>query len=186
MIISGGKYKGRRIKISKDILFRPSSALLKESLFNVLQSKILNANFLDLYAGSGAIGIEAVSRGADKIVFVENNPKNINIIKKNIETIDSKINYTLINSKVEQAFSNLKNILFDIIFLDPPYNLININYVQELFTLIKNNNILNKEGLIVLEFSEKMNLDHIKVQGIKLIKEKKYGKSRLGFWVFID
>lgn len=120
MRIIGGRLKGRQLKAFKADHIRPTTDRVKESLFNILQAEIPEARILDLFAGTGNLGIEAHSRGASEVIAVESHPKSIEIIKKNLEALQ----LSGIQVVRKDVFQFLKGPLappFDIIFVDPPF-----------------------------------------------------------------
>ena len=126
MRIISGQYRGRNLegKVPKNV--RPTTDFARESLFDILNSiiDIEGKSVLDLFSGAGAIGLEALSRGAEKIYFVDNSFDSINLLKKNIENLQiSRDKYIIIKSDVIDYLSNMSIIeKFDVIFADPPYN----------------------------------------------------------------
>ena len=147
MRIISGKFKGKKILTPKDKNTRPLKDLTKESIFNIIAHSrkininLENSNVLDLFSGVGSFGIECISRGAQKVTFVENYHNVLPILKKNLDNLKSEINYEIFQNDIYQNFKieKLKD-KFDLIFLDPPYkdkNLINI------LTNINKNKILN-------------------------------------------
>jgi len=172
MRVISGKYKGKNL-IGFDIDgTRPTMDRVKESLFGIIQNKIRESVVLDLFAGSGSLGIEALSNGANSCYFIDNNLELINIIKKN--TIDMKEDIHIMKSDYKNALELLKNsdIKFDIIFLDPPYKM---NLINECIEKIIKYNLLNKDGIIVCEYeNEKINNDILAI-----VKEKKYGSKNI-------
>lgn len=170
MRIISGKYKGKNL-IGFDIEgTRPTMDRVKESLFASIQNYLKDSTILDLFAGSGSLGIEAISNGARSAYFVDNNIDLINIIKKNTLGIIEDIN--IIKDDYLNALNNLKNngIKFDIIFLDPPYK---YNLINNCLNKILEYNLLNENGIIVCEY-ENEDVNNIK---LNLIKEKKYGNK---------
>ncbi|MBQ9019140.1 MAG: 16S rRNA (guanine(966)-N(2))-methyltransferase RsmD [Bacilli bacterium] len=169
MKIISGKYKGRNIEGFDIDGTRPTMDRVKESLFATIQNYIDNSIVLDLFSGSGNLGIEALSEGAKKIILVDSNYKAIKTIEKNLKNIG--INDTdVLNMDYKKALEYLKDEKFDIIFLDPPYN---SNYIEESIKLITKYDILNKEGIIVCESDR---LDRIIYDSNYIcIKDKKYG-----------
>ena len=172
MRVISGKYKGKNL-IGFDIDgTRPTMDRVKESLFASIQNKIKNSVVLDLFAGSGSLGIEALSNGASEIYFIDNNIELINIIKKNTKDINDNIH--IMKSDYKNALEILKNsnIKFDIIFLDPPYKL---NLINDCLNKIIEYNLLNKDGIIVCEYETEI----IENSSLKLLKEKKYGSKKI-------
>lgn len=133
MQVIAGEYRGRRLESPSDSHTHPMGSREKNALFNMLETYLHEAIVLDAFAGSGALGIEAISRGAKKCIFVEKSPKNASLIKKNISSLGENVvkNTTIFTKKVED-FSTKEQ--FDIIIADPPYGdfeQINIEYLGE-------------------------------------------------------
>ena len=122
--IIGGKFKGRLLQTPKGSSTRPTQGMLREAVFNICQNVIEGAQFLDLFAGSGAMGLEALSRGALHVTFVEQNRNAIASIYKNIEELQVPEQTTVFACNADTAIKRLqgKN-LFDIVYIDPPYDL---------------------------------------------------------------
>ena len=183
MRIISGIFKGKKILKPKDLNTRPLKDLTKESIFNVilhsnkLKINLINSNILDLFSGVGSFGIECLSRGVRKVVFIENYQGVIPILKKNVKSLKSINNYEIFESDIynENTFSNM-NIKFDIIFLDPPYKYKNL---EKIFEQIKINNILSENGIMIIHRhkSEKENFPNY----IKIIEKKSYGISIILF-----
>lgn len=183
MIITAGKYKGRKLKIPKGDTVRSSTALLKESLFNIIQEEIYNSIFLDIFAGSGSVGIEALSRGAKFAYFIEKNRLNCSVIKNNLNLVSAEDKSKVINSPVEKFLSrNMLDQPVDIVFLDPPYDIAKPEYIKNIFNQIVQNNFLADNGVIILEFPAYDSAEQFNIASLQFIKEKKYGISGLGFW----
>ncbi len=176
MIITAGTWKGKKVHTVKSLDVRPTSSKVRESIFNILQTKIQDAVVLDLFAGSGIVGFEALSRGAKKIIFVEKNYKIIQNLQKNISSFDCVCE--IIFSDALIALDKIDNIKFDLIFIDPPYKSELISPVLE---KIKNNNLLNQDGIIIVEHPKSINIDEI-LDKFTLLKEKKYGDTYLTFF----
>ena len=176
MRIISGVARGTKLFTLEGETTRPTLDRVKESLFNIIQNEILNSKFLDLFAGSGAIGIEAISRGAEKVVFVDSSKESINIIKQNLQVLKEQA--TIIFSDYSTALSRLKNAEFDIIFLDPPYE---FKEIKSVFKLILENNVLTSSGIIIYEslFDKNVNKE---VQGFNIIKSKKYGITAIDIY----
>ena len=171
MRIISGKYKGKKI-IGYDIEgTRPTQDRVKESLFGIIQDDILDSNCLDLFAGSGNLGIEAISNGAKSCIFVDNNKNCIKVINDNIKDID---NCEVLNMDYLDALNYLNNKKFDIIFLDPPYNL---NCLDNILNKIIEFHLLNNNGLVICEYENDNFKD--KYSNLELIKDKKYGYKKI-------
>jgi 16S rRNA (guanine966-N2)-methyltransferase len=144
--IIGGQFKGKKIKVAEIDGLRPTPNRLRESLFNILQFEIRGSDCLDAFAGTGALGFEAYSRGAKSITFIENHPQASHLLKKNILSFNSNC-LTLI---VKDCLSYLQTCdkTFDVIFLDPPFKQ---NLWQSCCDIIQKRQLLNPHGLIYLE-----------------------------------
>ena len=169
MRIISGKYKGRNILGYNIIGTRPTMDRVRESLFAMIQNKVKNSVCLDLFAGSGSLGFEALSNGALKCYFVDTNIKVINTLKKNYNNSKIEEECYFINNDYLKALQQFKRqgIKFDIIFLDPPYD---DNLITPTLKSIYELDLLSDEGIIICEYEkEKIAFNY------EVIKEKKYG-----------
>ena len=180
MRVITGQAGGRKLKAPKGMDTRPTSDRTKESLFNIIGQRIIDATFLDLYAGTGAIGIEAISRGALKAVFVENNPRAIRIIRDNLNSTGLADMAEVISREVDVAIQTLSKgpRKFDIIFLDPPYLR---DLVQKSLVTLDKNKILATEGLVITE-SSKLDTLPEKAGSLEMLRQEKYGDTILSFY----
>ncbi len=156
--VIGGKAKGRLLKVPRRVKIRPTADKVRESLFNVIgPSLVKGTRFLDLFAGTGAIGIEALSRGAEYVTFVESNRKCIKIIHENIELCGFLVSASLICDDVLSVIDRLLyyESPYDIIFVDPPYNYLKWEIL--LSKLIENVKIYDYV-LLIIEHSSKVTL----------------------------
>jgi 16S rRNA (guanine(966)-N(2))-methyltransferase RsmD len=147
--VIGGAFKGRRLKMVPSPLVRPMPAKLKEALFNIIQDEVKGAFVLDGFSGTGSIGIEALSRGAEKAVFIDEYYPAIKIIKVNLTKCGAEHMARVIHKEFNRAIIQLakEKAVFDLIFLDPPYKLLE---ERNPLKVIKKRNILKKGGLIIL------------------------------------
>lgn len=176
MRLTTGIYKNRKIIMPKGI--RPTQEKVRKAIFDILQD-IEGLSFLELFAGSGAVGIEALSRGASFVVLVENNRSCLISIKRNLEMLKIE-NCSVISLSTEPAIVKLYNNKekFDIIFLDPPYNQ---ELAKKTLQLISAYDILAANGLLILQHSRKENLPETQ-GGLILFKRSKYGDTVLSFY----
>lgn len=168
MRIISGKYKGKKLRGFNIEGTRPTMDRIKESLFGMIQTHIPNSVVLDLFAGSGALGLEAISNGAKKCYLIDKNIEAIKIIKENSQNIDE--NLKIMNIDYKKFLKNTEE-KFDIIFLDPPYK---ENQMDKSLRIIEERNLLNDKGIVICEYeigNPKTNL--------KLIKEKSYGPKKI-------
>jgi 16S rRNA (guanine966-N2)-methyltransferase len=184
MRIITGKFRGRKLSDCEKLKsLRPTTDKNREALFNILQSakSLKNINFdlensiiLDLCCGSGAVGIEALSRGAKFVNFIDNNHSHLAIVKKNIELLKIEESSKIIFADAEKLPKNQQK--FSLIFLDPPYE---EDYQQIILSLLENQ-WLDAETLLVVESKKPVNLEAN--FGLKKIDERIYGSTSFGFF----
>lgn len=175
-IISGSR-KGKRLYSTRDENTRPTEDRIKESIFNILDDIDENSYVLDLFAGTGNIGLEFLSRGAKYAVFSDISRSNINCIKDNIKSAKFTDNSKVYLGDYIRNLSKIKIEIgkkFDYIYLDPPYENMNIYYNS--LNLIEELQLLEDDGIIIVESNEKLSLE-----GYNIIKEKKYGRKHIYF-----
>ena len=187
MRVVAGKFKGRRLKTLKGSAVRPTADRVKESLFRIFAERVVNANFLDLCAGTGSIGLEALSQGARSTSFVDSNYHCIRIIESNLEMCGfdrRQPHIRLIHLDVRKALARLgkRQAKFDLIYFDPPYA---AKIHESCLKLIAEGDLLLPTGVLVVE--------HRKVQGIDwteslildelvLSRQERYGDTMLSFY----
>ena len=183
MRIIAGKFKGKKLIEPSDKKTRPLKDLVKESLFNVIKHSnkfsidLKNSSVLDLFAGVGSFGLEALSRGAKSVIFVDNYSNVLNILEKNITNLNLKEKSNILKEDLLNDFSfKHLNQKFDIIYLDPPFK---ENNIIPLISKIKDSKILKSNGLVILHRHKDENDDFSDV--FKIIEEKKYGISKIIF-----
>lgn len=171
MRVISGILKGRNIKGYDIDGTRPTMDRVKESMFAMIQNNLKDSICLDLFCGSGNLGIEAISNGAKLCYFIDNNIKAIKTVEENIKNLNIKSNAKLLNYDYKKSLKhfNETNTKFDIIFVDPPYD---YHVIEKIIGYVDEYNLLNDDGLLVLEF-EKENLKET-YGNLNLIKEKKY------------
>lgn len=167
MRIIGGKHKGRILKSFKGDDIRPTGDRAKESLFNILNQKICGASFLDLFSGTGAVGIEALSRGAKQVTLVDESKESVNIAKSNLAMIKETAN--VVTASAEHFLLTTAD-KFDIIFLDPPYLYRNTN---ALLKTIFERDLLKNGGIIVYE--HKNDYTNFSTEFFDIYDIRKYG-----------
>jgi 16S rRNA (guanine(966)-N(2))-methyltransferase RsmD len=184
MRIVAGEFKGQEIiSPSKDIELRPTSDRVREAIFDVIRFDIQGKVFVDLFAGSGAVGIEALSEGAFFVYFVEKNPKACSIIKKNILRFNLQDRSRVYMQDVFRFIASPKvERDVDFVFLDPPYK---THFATETLEALKNSPLLKKNVVIIAEHSEEEKLGDT-FEGnfvLKKFKEKRYGKIVVSYYV---
>jgi 16S rRNA (guanine966-N2)-methyltransferase len=176
MRITGGSGKGRRLRVPAGSRVRPSSDKVKQALFNILGEKVRNAAFLDLFSGTGAVGIEALSRGAGRVVFVDDARESLKATRQNIEQSGVEEQATVVPAKAESYLKKTEE-QFDVVFLDPPYS-----YDQEqLLNLVSASAIVKQDSVIVYEHFKKSKLPE-ETGRLVLYREAVYGDTVLSFY----
>jgi 16S rRNA (guanine966-N2)-methyltransferase len=181
LVIISGLFRGRKIKTLPSFSTRPSSSKCRAAVFNICQTKIENSCFLDLYAGSGAMGIEALSRGASFSIFLENHKKAVRCIEENIALLNIEDKTRIICSDV---FSGLKRIKrrADIVYIDPPYEYYGSEgFIEKMLKELLLLSLLNDNCLIFFETpsSFEFSLGQCNFSQIILSSVRRYGFSSL-------
>ena len=171
--IISGKFGGRIIDGSNTDKTHPMSERMRNALFNIVGEEIKDATVLDAFAGSGSIGLEALSRGAKHVTFIEKDTIAQKIINKNIESLGVKNHTKLINASVSQYFSTTSG-SFDIIFADPPYHDMQLSTVKKLFGLLKPN------ALMVLSYPDGSEVPTETT--VVVVDNRSYGNAALAFY----
>lgn len=180
MRVITGTAKGRKLKAPKGMETRPTTDRTKESLFNIIGLKAQDAYILDLFAGTGAIGIEALSRGAEKAVFVEHNSQAVKIINDNLTLTRLAEKAEILTMDSFRALERLAaaNRPFDIIFIDPPYLK---DLEKKALKIIDHHKLLTSEGVVITESSKRDQMPE-KIETLQLVRQEKYGDSILSFY----
>lgn len=172
--IIGGKYKGHPLYSVPSTKTRPTQAVVREALFNICQNEIEEKEFLDCFAGSGAIGFEALSRGAKFVTFIESEKLALSTIHKNCERLKVKDQVKVLSFRAEIALKRLKT-PFDMIYLDPPYDFSLIPFVEA----ILENHLLKEGGSLFLEERASFKKSAPLFSGLTLQSSRKFGEALL-------
>jgi 16S rRNA (guanine(966)-N(2))-methyltransferase RsmD len=172
MKIIGGRNKGKAIRTAKQGV-RPTKAIVRAAVFNILQDKVIKASVLDVFAGSGALGIEALCRGAEAACFIENQPR---VLLDNLDRFALHDKAQTLPFDFRRALKKLKGHRFDLIFLDPPYRK---TFLTQSLRLIGEVGLLKSDGLIVAEHHRR---DHFRLpENYRILKAKEYGETTVTF-----
>jgi len=176
MRVIAGKYRGRPLKGPKHAGVRPTADRVKESLFNIIGAGIQGAAFLDLFAGTGGIGIEAISRGAANVVFADQNSLSVKLIYQNLTIMQPGEQVRVLHFSFDRAIDQLvkENAHFDLVFLDPPFE---GGILIEAIEKIIENNLLKENGAIIAEHPRKLLLNILGLEG----ETRNYGDISLTF-----
>ncbi|MFH1283677.1 MAG: 16S rRNA (guanine(966)-N(2))-methyltransferase RsmD [bacterium] len=180
--IIAGQARGRKLKLPRILLgIRPILARIKKSIFDILRNKIQESVFLDLFAGTGSVGIEAISRGAKRVVFVESQNKCISIIKDNLEIFKFDRLSRVINNDVHRYVENSSE-QFDIIFMGPPYKDENgmLFLSMPVIKAVADRKLLKPDGWIIVQHHKRELLETYK--DLISFREEKYGDSIVSFY----
>ena len=172
--IIGGSLKGSKLTFKPNKSLRPTESKTKETLFNWLFNDLEGKTCLDMFAGTGSLGIEALSRGAEKVIFVEKKKSQADTLKINLERLNVYQSSHILNTNIFSVDFNNLPYKFDLLFLDPPFR---ENLIQRSLDFIKCKNILSPKALIYLECETELKLTKI-TDGLNLLKESKGGQTQ--------
>ena len=177
MRVIAGKARRLQLKTITGLDTRPTTDRTKETLFNIINNSIPNSTFLDLFSGSGAIGIEALSRGAKEAYFVENNRVAVQCIRENLKFTKLEKDAVVIRSSVLEAIKKMadEGKYFDFVFMDPPYNHL---YEKDVLIFLGKSVLIDKSSSIIVEASLETDFSFAREIGFELIREKKYKTNK--------
>ena len=179
MKITGGEACGRIIDIPEHPGVRPTGSKMREALFNILGKLVENAHFLDLFAGSGLMGFEALSRGASFLTSVEKNIVCVEAIRANAEKLGYEKKTKIIHTDFRKAMKSLNADQFNIIFADPPYMSDHCKLVPKMVAEFK---LLKTKGILVVEHSKDMSVEP-ETKELRLLECRPYGQSAFSFFI---
>ena len=177
--IIGGDLKGKKLSSVRGTTIRPTADRLRESIFNILSLRVQEAVVLDLFAGTGALGIEALSRGAESTVFVDNNREALSVLERNIKSCAFDNRTKIIKWNIKKNLNCLKSIrpLFDLVFLDPPYNQ---NMLKPALFNLDRSRSMKIGTCIVVEHSPMESIPK-DLSTFETIDQRRYGKTLVSF-----
>jgi len=178
MRITGGSHRGRILKVPEGTEVRPTQDRVREALFNILMHDIAGARFLDLFAGSGAVGLEALSHGASSVTFVEQNARHVAFIRANAAML--KVVPEIVSADAYLYLSAFSGTPFDIAYADPPYALGEERGFAEMLKTLSVRNVIRPGGLFIAEMASRQVVAD--VPGWDLCRDREYGKTRLVIW----
>jgi 16S rRNA (guanine966-N2)-methyltransferase len=181
MRIIGGKFRSRRLKSPGKLLMRPTSDRLRETLFNVLGPAVKDSLFLDLYAGTGAIGIEAISRGAREVIFAEAHAVAAQLVRENLKSLGIDDGFEVMEGDAVRALEKIakRHLLADFIFLDPPYDAAGEDL--RVLDFLDASHLVAPYGLVIVEHGVKSELPQ-RLDRLELIRLLEQGDAALSFY----
>lgn len=178
MRIISGKARGTKLYTLDGISTRPTLDRVKESLFNIIQNEIPGSIFLDLFSGSGAIGLEAISRGAKKAILCDNSKYAIEVIKKNIQKTHFENETEVYHDEYDFVLKNEVKEKVDIVYIDPPYK---TDLVYKTIKILLEKDLLKNESYVIIETDQEQVINEIDKLDINIIDKRKYGRANLIF-----
>jgi 16S rRNA (guanine966-N2)-methyltransferase len=185
MRITGGMVKGQRLAKVRWPDIRPTADMVRGSIFNILGQSLSGLFVLDLFAGTGSLGIESLSRGAERGVFMDSSRRSLTIIKKNVGMCGFKENSIIIKAELPKGLTNVKHYgydQFDLVFMDPPYG---SGYFEPTMVKLAEENLLKQDGVVVAELSARPTGSFpASIQDLQLKQTKTYGSTMIGLYGF--
>lgn len=178
--IAGGTARGMPLTEPRGVRLRPTSGLVREAIFNILGDRVTGAHVVDLYAGTGALGIEALSRGAAHATFVEGEAASVQAILQSLSRAGFKESATVIRGRLPAAMSKLDDAAFELVFLDPPYN---DEGAEE--TLMGIPRLLAPGGMVVYEHGSRYNPPE-RPAGLQILERRVYGDSAIALYAQLE
>jgi len=179
MRITSGVFGGRFLEVPKTAAIRPTQDRVREALFNILAPEVRGAAFLDLFAGTGAVGLEALSRGAATATFVEANRRHAEVLKRNIAALGAAA-CTVVAADAYRYISSYAGSGFTLVFADPPYALGEERGYASVLATLASRGVVRPDGLFVAEMTAVQKCEE--TPGWDLLRDRTYGKTRLCIW----
>jgi 16S rRNA (guanine966-N2)-methyltransferase len=181
MRVIGGKFRSRTLTGPGKLRIRPTSDRLRETLFNVLGPSVADSFFVDLFAGTGAVGIEAVSRGAREVAWIEASPKAVRLIRRNLDSLEIHDGAELIEAQAERGLERiaLQHRVADFVFLDPPYEA--VPACEAVLNFLDTSHVLAPYGLVIVEHSSKVELP-LRLTRLEQTRLLEQGDAALSFY----
>ena len=183
MRITGGEFGGRNLKVPKSDAIRPTQDRVREAVFNIIQFEVAGSDFLDLFAGSGAVGLEALSRGAKSATFVERDRRHLAVLRENLDLLCSTSTSDLASLVSADAYRWLGSYSgpgFSIGFADPPYALGEEKGYASVLATLAARGVIRPGGLFIAEMTAVQRAEE--TPGWELVRDRVYGKTRICIW----
>jgi len=180
MRITSGEFGGRTLFVPRSDAIRPTQDRVREALFSILQCEIPGAAFLDLFAGTGSVGLEAVSRGAASATFVEENGKHLDVLRRNLVEIAKAAKTDVVRADAYRYIASYSGPGFDIAFADPPYALGEEKGYASVLAVLRERGVVKLGGLFVAEMTAVQRAEE--TPSWDLLRDRTYGKTRICIW----
>ena len=181
MRVTGGEFCGRILKVPKSDAIRPTQDRVRQALFNIVQAEVPGSDFLDLFSGSGAVGIEALSRGAGSVTFVESNRRHFAVLGENVKMLcPGRQGLGLVCADAYRWMASYSGPGFSIGFADPPYALGEERGYASVLKTLAERDVIRAGGLFVAEMTSVQKAEE--TPGWELVRDRTYGKTRLCVW----
>ena len=180
MRITGGELGGRVLQVPKSGAIRPTQDRVREALFSMLQCEVPGATVLDMFAGTGSFGLDAISRGAARATFVEANAKHLETLRSNVETLGKASVSDLVRGDAYRYISSYSGAGFDIAFADPPYALGEEKGYASVLKTLSDRGVVRPGGIFVAEMTSAQSSE--KTLGWELLRDRTYGRTRICVW----
>ncbi|MGI6205669.1 MAG: 16S rRNA (guanine(966)-N(2))-methyltransferase RsmD [Anaerovoracaceae bacterium] len=177
MRIIAGEFKGRKLSAPPDYKVRPTAEKVREAIFSMIQMYVGDSVVIDLFAGTGSLGLEALSRGAKRAYFVDNDRRSISFVKENVKACGMEDSSVLLCSDYASGLANIHD-KADIVFLDPPYK---AGLMLDCLRRLAESDLLPEGGIVIAEHGRDEMLPE-KIKNLELIKDRKYGKVRVSIY----
>ncbi len=188
MRIVAGEFRNRKIKVPEGLDVRPTTSQVREAVFNICQHTIAGARFLDIFAGSGAMGFEALSRGAEFAVFIDNSKNSIRCITDNAKELALQNNVSVLYGDAYKLLPQLdkRGEPFDIVYIDPPYDLDDPDCYLKLLNLLDESRLIKPEGRVFVEamYKAKINLPLEGYQNLTFRDKRRFGIAELFQFIY--
>ena len=179
MRITGGEFGGRNLRVPKSDAIRPTQDRVREAVFNIIQFEVPGSDFLDLFAGSGAVGLEALSRGAKSATFVEANRRHLAVLQENLAMI-AHTGGTVVAADCYRWLATYSGPGFSIGFADPPYALGEEKGYASVLATLAERGVIREGGLFIAEMTAVQKAEE--TPGWELVRDRVYGKTRICMW----
>ena len=180
MRIAGGEFGGRTLVVPKSDAIRPTQDRVREALFSILQCEIPGAAFLDLFAGTGSVGLEAISRGAASATFVEMNAKHLESLRRNVDAMAKSARTEIVRADAYRYIASYSGPGYDVAFADPPYALGEERGYASVLETLAARGVVKRGGLFVAEMTSVQRAEP--TPGWELLRDRTYGKTRICIW----